>query len=203
VATVRATGGPSQTTASLLLIALVSLFAVDAITVRRAQRGRATGTGLAQDRRTYWVIQAGQIAGLAVALFAPRVVPALNIDSFEWFFVSVGLALMVGGIALRVWAVSTLGRFFDRTITVHSEHQVVTAGPYAWVRHPSYTAVLAVFAGFGLAQANWLSLVGAIAFPLAVYVRRIDVEEAALRESLGDEYARYAAGRKRLVPGIY
>ena len=93
--------------------------------------------------------------------------------------------------------------YFDRTITVHTDHRLVTTGPYAWVRHPSYTGALAVFARFGLAQANWLSLGAAVALPGAVYVRRIAIEERALRAAFGAEYESYAAPRKRLVPGVY
>ncbi len=97
----------------------------------------------------------------------------------------------------------TLGQSFNREIEVRSDHRIVSTGPYRWLRHPSYTGVLLALLGFSLGQANWLSLVAGIALPVAAYVWRIESEEAALFDVLGEAYRGYAAHRKRLIPGIY
>ena len=55
------------------------------------------------------------------------------------------------GLALRVWAIATLGGAFRTTVEVEPGQTVVSSGPYVWVRHPSYAGLLLIVAGFGAA----------------------------------------------------
>ncbi|TMK34849.1 MAG: hypothetical protein E6G58_10735 [Actinobacteria bacterium] len=55
---------------------------------------------------------------------------------------AVGLGIASSGVVLRTWAIVTLGRFFTDDVTIQPGHRVVTAGPYRWVRHPSFTGGL-------------------------------------------------------------
>jgi protein-S-isoprenylcysteine O-methyltransferase Ste14 len=96
-----------------------------------------------------------------------------------------------------------LGRAFRTTVEVERGQEVVTRGPYRWVRHPSYSGVLLLAAGYGLAAGNWLSLLLTIVLPLVSVLLRITVEEQALVRMLGRPYERYRAATKRLVPGIW
>jgi len=114
-----------------------------------------------------------------------------------------GLALMWMGLGLRAWAVVSLGASFRTTVEVDPGQPVVARGPYRWIRHPSYTGLLLLVAGFGLAAGGWLSLAACLVLPLPPIVWRIRVEEAELERVLGDAYRGYAAGRKRLLPGIW
>jgi protein-S-isoprenylcysteine O-methyltransferase Ste14 len=107
------------------------------------------------------------------------------------------------GLAIRVWAVAALGRAFRTTVEVDPDQAVVTSGPYRWVRHPSYTGLLLIVAGVGLAAGNWLALAGCVALPLPAVVRRIRVEEAELSRVLGEPYRAYARRTKRLIPGLW
>ena len=50
------------------------------------------------------------------------------------------------------------------------------AGPYRWVRHPSYSGLLLIVTGFGLAVGNWLALAICAVLPLPALLRRIHVE---------------------------
>jgi protein-S-isoprenylcysteine O-methyltransferase Ste14 len=79
---------------------------------------------------------------------------------------------------------------------------VVQAGPYRWVRHPSYTGSLVTILGVLLCCLNWASL-AAFALALAGYAYRIRIEEEALAESLGDEYRSYMRRTRRLIPRIF
>jgi protein-S-isoprenylcysteine O-methyltransferase Ste14 len=107
------------------------------------------------------------------------------------------------GLAIRVWAVAALGRAFRTTVEVDPGQGIVSSGPYRWVRHPSYTGLLLILAGLGLAAGNWLALAGCVALPLAALLRRIHVEEAELTRVLGQPYRAYQARTKRLVPGLW
>ena len=69
-----------------------------------------------------------------------------------------GIALIVTGTGLRAWSIATLGRFFQYQIEIQAGHQVVTTGPYRYVRHPSYTGLALALIGFALASGDVLSL---------------------------------------------
>jgi protein-S-isoprenylcysteine O-methyltransferase Ste14 len=118
-------------------------------------------------------------------------------------YVVAGVALIWLGVALRQWAVHTLGRFFTFKLTVQSDQRVVESGPYRVVRHPSYSGLLLSGLGTAIALGNWLAL-GLLTVPyLIALAHRIGIEERMLRDGLGPDYARYAASRTRLVPGVW
>jgi len=119
------------------------------------------------------------------------------------WFRSVGLIIVWLGLALRIWAITTLGAAFRTTVEVDQSQLVVTKGPYRWVRHPSYTGLLVIALGFGIASGSWLFLMLCAVLPSIALQRRIEVEEAELVRVLGDPYSDYSARTKRLVPGIW
>lgn len=116
---------------------------------------------------------------------------------------SVGLAVLLCGLALRWAAVITLGRLFTANVAVHEGQRVVRTGVYRHVRHPAYSGLLLAFVGLGVGFGNWLSVVFLFVPIAAALAYRIRVEEAALLEALGSEYADYCRVTKRLIPGIY
>ena len=110
-----------------------------------------------------------------------RVVPALAIP-----MVVVALLAQV----LRYWAIATLGRRWNVRVIVEPGAPVVARGPYRWVRHPNYTAVVLEGITVPLAGGAWLT---AIAFTLAnamLLTVRIACEERALAD--------YCRGAERL-----
>jgi protein-S-isoprenylcysteine O-methyltransferase Ste14 len=158
-----------------------------------------------QDRLSLWAITGTTLLALAVAiLVAPQMQGATVLpwrNSGAEF--AVGMLLLWGGIRLRVWSIATLGSFFNSRIVIRPDHEVVRAGPYRYVRHPSYTAALVTGIGAGILLGNWVSLAIMALLPLVGYLYRIRVEEAALVGRLGDPYQRYAQTTRRLVPFIW
>jgi protein-S-isoprenylcysteine O-methyltransferase len=115
----------------------------------------------------------------------------------------VAIAIFAVGLAVRWWAIVTLGRFFTVDVTIEQDHQLVERGPFRLVRHPSYTGVLLAFVGWTLTLGNWAAILVVLLPIFAVFVRRMNVEEEALRNALGEKYAAYMRRTKRLVPGVY
>ena len=114
-----------------------------------------------------------------------------------------GLALVAAGISLRAWSIATLGRFFQYRIQVQADHQVISGGPYRYVRHPSYSGLALVLLGIALASGDVLSLpVAAMLGGIGLAVR-IRAEERQLTQALGAQYEQFAARRKRLAPGVW
>jgi protein-S-isoprenylcysteine O-methyltransferase Ste14 len=109
---------------------------------------------------------------------------------------------MVAGIAFRQWAIAVLGRFFSMAIKVQKDQTVVDTGPYRYMRHPSYTGLLIIFVGLGLALHSWGAvLVLALIFAI-VWGYCIHVEERALISQLGEAYLAYSRRTKRLIPYV-
>jgi protein-S-isoprenylcysteine O-methyltransferase Ste14 len=152
------------------------------------------------------VIVSGGVAVALAAVFSTKlpfatIAPGLIVVRYVVFIL--GLVAIIGGSALRQWAVSTLGASFTFDVRVASDQRVVTGGPYRFLRHPSYTGLIVSYIGLGLAFGNWVCVAILAILPTAGLVYRIHVEESALREKLGQDYVQFAAGRKRLVPGIW
>jgi protein-S-isoprenylcysteine O-methyltransferase Ste14 len=115
----------------------------------------------------------------------------------------VGIAVMALGIALRIWASRVLGRYFTRTLRTTAEQRVVSDGPYRVVRHPGYVGDILMWAGAAFATLNWVAFAGLTLAAVIAYRYRIQVEEAMLRETLGESYRAYAARTWRLLPFVY
>jgi protein-S-isoprenylcysteine O-methyltransferase Ste14 len=114
-----------------------------------------------------------------------------------------GIVLIVAGTGLRAWSIATLGRFFQYQIEIQPGHQVVTTGPYRYVRHPSCTGIALALAGFALASGDVLSLPAVAVLGGLGLAIRIRAEERQLKQALGEEYESFAAQRKRLIPGVW
>jgi len=114
-----------------------------------------------------------------------------------------GLVLMCLGLFLRIWAIQVLGKSFRTTVETHHDQQVCQDGPYRLLRHPSYTGIVLICIGFGIAVQNWLSLLLAVVLPAIALLFRIQVEEKELAASLGPEYVAYQQHTKRLIPWVW
>lgn len=152
-----------------------------------------------RDRGSRTVLIAGYWLAVLLAFGAALAVPAANIPWGRPALFWVGVAFAGGGLCLRRYAIATLGRLHTMVVTTRAGQPVVQAGPYRWIRHPSYAGAMLTAAGILLCSTNWLSLA---CYPLvaAVYGYRIRVEERALAQDLGDAYRDYMRHTKRLIP---
>ncbi len=112
---------------------------------------------------------------------------------------SVGLALVLAGLALAVWARLRLGGNWSGTVTVKEAHELVRTGPYAHVRHPIYTGLIAAVLGTALASGTLHAALGFLIIAAAL-VRKLRSEEGFMREAFPGEYERYRAEVPALIP---
>jgi protein-S-isoprenylcysteine O-methyltransferase Ste14 len=115
----------------------------------------------------------------------------------------VAALLIAGGLALRLWSIHTLGKFFTSTVMKVDGHQLIETGPYRRLRHPSYTGALLSVLGIAVGYGSWIAVIGVFVVAVPGYLYRIRTEEAKLREIFGDTYASYTTRSARLVPWIY
>lgn len=124
--------------------------------------------------------------------------------SLQWNATAcVALAVMVFGWYLRTHAVLILGKSFTWHVHVEPGQRVIQHGPYAFVRHPSYTGAWLTYAGTPVFLGCWYALILTVPALTLAFIRRIRLEEETLALELGEEYTAYAAKTYRLCPGIW
>jgi protein-S-isoprenylcysteine O-methyltransferase Ste14 len=148
------------------------------------------------------VIMIGQWIALLLAfpvawVQALRLPAAANVPAF-----CAGTAMIIAGSLLRRHCFRVLGEYFTGDVRARADQPVIDRGAYRWVRHPSYTAGILMFAGIGVALGSWASAAIMIIAAFAVYSYRVSVEERALVEAIGEPYAAYMRTRKRFIPFI-
>lgn len=116
----------------------------------------------------------------------------------------VGSGLILAGFALTTWSMA-VNRNFEPAVRIQQDrvHNVITGGPYRYMRHPGYTGViLSFFIGMPLALGSWpAALAGLVG--IVVMVIRTALEDRTLQDELPG-YADYARRtRFRLVPGVW
>ncbi|MEA2368820.1 MAG: hypothetical protein QOH38_1538 [Thermoleophilaceae bacterium] len=161
---------------------------------------QARSQGGERDPSYVWML-AGSAAGIALAFLASGAGPRL--PGPDWLPPAIGIPVMLAGAALRWWSVVTLGRFFTVTVGVADDQRLIDTGPYALLRHPSYTGMLVVYLGLGIGLDSWLSILAGVVIPGLACAYRIGHEERQLREGLGQSYDDYARRTRRLVPGLW
>jgi protein-S-isoprenylcysteine O-methyltransferase Ste14 len=142
---------------------VLAMFGASEWSIRLRSRMNHGGTRL--DRGSIVVVIVTAVLGVAAAFALAAGVQSAGIRTARWPVFLIGLAVIILGMALRRWAVLALGQFFTVQVQVRSGQTVVDTGPYRFVRHPSYTAIIMSFVGIGVALENWLSLVVIIVVP--------------------------------------
>jgi protein-S-isoprenylcysteine O-methyltransferase Ste14 len=113
----------------------------------------------------------------------------------------IGLALFAGGLAFAIWARLHIGRNWGTPMSRKAEPELVTSGPYRFVRHPIYSGILA--GGIGTAVAlNWSWLI-VVAIAGTYFIYSATVEERYLTTEFPDAYPVYRRSTKMLVPFIF
>jgi len=131
-----------------------------------------------------------------VAVLSRRFLPA-----GAWTFWS-GAALTACGLLFSLWARHRLGQNWSVAVTVKENHELITSGPYALVRHPLYVGLLLALLGCAVAVGEWRGLL-AVALALSVFWPKLRLEEKWMREQFGESYENYSRQVRALLPYIY
>jgi protein-S-isoprenylcysteine O-methyltransferase Ste14 len=186
-------------TASIFLVTYISWLVFEYVTGKARKSSDPTQKS---DRGSYWfliaMIWVGIFLDFGLVYNLPRA--AILWHRTEVFYA--GIALMWIGIAFRYYSMRVLGRFFTFQVAVHEGQSVVEAGPYRYIRHPSYAGALITLIGLGLALGNWAGLAAVVGCTMIGYAYRIRVEESALVAAIGEPYREYMGRTRRLIPFV-
>jgi methyltransferase len=145
------------------------------ISNRHVRRARARG-GVEAGASLYPAMVAMHSAFLAACVLEPWLLGRPWIPSL-----AVPMLVLLGvAFVLRNWSMATLGdRWSTRVICVPGD-RLVASGPYRWVRHPNYAAIVIEFVALPLAHAAWLTAAVFSALNAVVLRKRIAIENDAL-----------------------
>lgn len=110
-----------------------------------------------------------------------------------------GAAVTISGLLFAVWAREHLGSNWSRSVTIKQDHELITTGPYAVVRHPIYTGILIGFVGMAIAISQARGFIVFVLIFLALWLK-LRIEEKWMRSQFGETYATYARQTAALVP---
>jgi protein-S-isoprenylcysteine O-methyltransferase Ste14 len=139
---------------------------------------------------------------ISVAAYAlnPRWMKWSSLDLPVWLRWS-GAGLGAASLPLALWVFRTIGKNITPTVETRDEHELVTDGPYHWVRHPLYTVGTSFFASLSLLAANWFMGLSSLSV-LVMLLVRLPKEEEKLIEHFGEEYREYMRRTGSLLPRL-
>lgn len=142
------------------------------------------------------------LAAIVTYVINPRWMAWSAFNAPDWLRVA-GAALGILSIPAVYWVLTSLGKNVSETVLTKPHHELVTAGPYRWIRHPLYTTGLTLLLAVGLMAANVVLLLFALLAAILIRYVVIPREEAALERRFGDEYRRYTLRTGRLLPRVF
>ena len=155
-----------------------------------------------QDRGSLGILIGLQWVGIALNFALAALLPGAALP-WPLAFLLLGVICMLLGVALRWYAIWTLGRYFTRAVAVSTDQQVVQRGPYRAIRHPAYSGTFLTMLGLGLALNNWASLAALLACVFLGHLYRVSVEEKALSATIGQPYVEYMRRTRRFIPLVF
>ncbi|HEU0212508.1 MAG TPA: isoprenylcysteine carboxyl methyltransferase family protein [Jiangellaceae bacterium] len=164
-------------TAYVLLVVAVGVERLAELMVSTRNARWAFAQGGVEFGRGHYPVMAAMHTALLVACIAE--VAVADRPFLPWLGWPM-LALVAASEALRWWCVATLGRQWNTRVIVVPGLPLVSAGPYRWLRHPNYLAVVVEVAALPLVHTAWVTAVVFTAANAAVLAVRIPVEERAL-----------------------
>lgn len=183
--------------------AFLLVWGISAFFVKRDIRGG----GYAALWQRYWVLR---LAAAAVVIFAAvrlarstrsQVLFSRGIFTPPPALGWIGAALTAVGIGVAIWARVSIGRNWSSRPAVKEHHQLVTTGPYAYVRHPIYSGIM--LAALGTALISSIFGVGMFIFISIAFALRMNKEEKIMLDLFPEQYPEYRKRTKRLVPFVW
>jgi protein-S-isoprenylcysteine O-methyltransferase Ste14 len=143
------------------------------------------------------------LGGAMLLLFIP--VPGLTgwfLPHNFHFLVAGGAMIQACFLLLAVWARRHLGRNWSAEVRIGVGHQLVRSGPYKFLRHPIYSAMLGMFLGTAIASSQYHALLG-VAILILAYLRKSRLEDQILAQTFSREYEDYRRDTWALMPFVF
>jgi protein-S-isoprenylcysteine O-methyltransferase len=148
-----------------------------------------------------------QSLGLMFAIIAAFLLPHLPIFHFVNFapvnpvLSIIGLILCATGMVILVLGRRYLGRNWSQTVAVKKDHELVTTGPYRYIRHPMYAGGLLASIGSAIvAGGAWIFLLVILG---SLFLWRVGAEDRLMAKQFPNEFPDYQKRTKALIPFVW
>jgi protein-S-isoprenylcysteine O-methyltransferase Ste14 len=162
--------------------------ALSAKRTARSRMGQFVGLRLATFVVVYLLIRFGVLKGHHAIVSSP-------------VLQGVGMALFLIGLGLAVWARVHLGRNWGTPMSEKLDAELVTTGPYRYIRNPIYSGI--ILAGIGTTVAISLYWLVAVVLMGAYFVYSATVEEQTMERLFPTTYPEYKRSTKMLIPFVF
>jgi protein-S-isoprenylcysteine O-methyltransferase Ste14 len=180
-------------------IVFICFWLISAVSAKKTIRSRS---GL-----TIWIHVAIRIVAFLVVIaliheqILTRSMFALTNDTSNPVLGILGVVCSVVGVAFAIWARVYLGRNWGMPMTLKENRELVTSGPYRFVRHPIYTGILLAMIGSTLVQGLFWLVV--FVFAAFYFIYSAVTEEKVLTKEFPEAYPTYKKRSKMLIPFIF
>jgi methyltransferase len=188
----------AMTFAYILLLLLVGIGRLAELRISRRNQGQLEKQGvrkIPEPHFRWMVFLHGAVlvcAGAEVLFLHRPLIPALAIPM---------AALFVLANLLRWWVIGTLAGHWNVEVMESSRVGVVSSGPYRWVRHPNYVAVVMEIFSLPMIHTAWITAIAGTLADLEILRRRIKVEDGFLMSN--PAYRLAMGGKPRFLPRVF
>ncbi len=159
--------------------------------------------GVKQETQGHLLQSVGIMLAIIAAFLLPRLpmFSFLNVASINPLIDSLGVILCAAGMAFLVWARQNLGRNWSQTVSIKKGHELVTSGPYRYVRHPMYTGGIIACIGSAIVVGGaWILLLVILGL---IFLWRVGAEDRLMARQFPNEYPLYKKRTKALIPFVW
>jgi protein-S-isoprenylcysteine O-methyltransferase Ste14 len=148
----------------------------------------------------------GQRLGIMFGMIAAVGLPFLPVFRFLNFTPglvvgSIGLTICITGWVFFVWARQNLGRNWSGNVSIQEGQELITSGPYRYLRHPMYSGGLVACIGSAIVVGGLFIFLLVILTP--VFVWRTSTEDTLMEQQFPREYTAYKKRTKALIPFVW
>jgi protein-S-isoprenylcysteine O-methyltransferase Ste14 len=141
------------------------------------------------------------LATVVLNIFYPRALLWSKID-LPLFIQIIGTFLAVLCVPLILWVFRSIGNNISETLLTKRDHDLVTRGPYRWVRHPLYSSTLFLLFSISIIFGDWIIFIYTISGMIVFRYLVIPAEEDKLIAAFGEEYEKYQSRTGALLPRL-
>ncbi len=188
----------------VILIIVYSLFSIIRIEYYRRTKKAGYKTVI-EERKKYpiWlsIFICYTVFTFFIYILFPQALVWAKVPLLSWLRL-VGAFIAVMALVWFIWIHRSLGNNLSVRLKIKDSQELVTDGPYRWIRHPMYTAFFILHVAAFLLTANWfigLTWMGGLT---AIIFLRVKREEAMLLSAFGSHYRSYMENTGRFVPII-
>ena len=115
----------------------------------------------------------------------------IRVRKINYFISIISFLIFISGFLLRIWSKKTLGEFYSHHLQLNKTHRLISSGPYKWIRHPYYLAIILEMIGFTLIPNAYFSFCFGTITMVPLLMFRSNKEEDLLRKNFKNDFVNY------------